>query len=699
MSIQDIRVGPNSIHSPEALKFMRMLAPDPHILEIMEKGLKLPFISEPSSYFEDNNKSCKENMSVARKKVYQWVEAGLVSEVQQRPFVCSPLTVSSRTDYLTGEKKFRPCLDLSRHINPLLVKTKIKLEDLSVSEKLLEVGDYQTSWDLTNCYFHVVIVPEDRKYLGFSIPDTEGKVRFYQFNVMIYGISVAAAVITSLTKPLLSHLHKRGIRATIYIDDGRIMASSSKEAWSHHNYAISTFESAGWNIQKAKTSISPAQKLYHQGFWCDSVAMKYSLSEVKLNHITEVLNTLTASEKWKLKDLSEAAGKCMAIRRALGPIIPIMLRSTFMILAENIDLEQNRPYDQIVKSQPRAVSDLLFLKKNLRFYNGQPIVPNGIGFCLNQSIQLGDVESAKKELNSTESLWVSDASTVKAVAYNVHNVGKEISIHEFSASERELSSSARELLAVSSALKRLKTEIKNAKITTIYWVTDSQVLVVWLQKGTKIAHAQDKIVEIFNLLHSIQARIIPIWSPRENNLIRLADELSKFNDTDDWGIEPAALRALETIFSEKFTCDMFANSTNRKVEKFFSKVAAPGSYGINCFMQDWSKEFSYVCPPVNLVIDVIRYIEAIPSRGVLVVPYWQRNPFWAVITTDGFHLNPVFSRFHEFYPRITTGKDYDSSAFKHGVRKRMLALLFNTQRRTESPLQDLCLLNKCGICS
>ena len=309
------------------------------------------------------------------------------------------------------------------------------------------------------------------------------------------------------------------------------------------------------------------------------------------------------------------------------------------------------------------------------------------------------MESAKKELNSSESLWVSDISTIKAVAYNVHNVGKEISIHEFSASERELSSSARELLAVSSALKRLKTEIKNAKITTIYWVTDSQVLVVWLQKGTKIAHAQDKIVEIFNLLHSIQARIIPIWSPRENNLIRLADELSKFNDTDDWGIEPAALRALESIFSEKFTCDMFANSTNRKVEKFFSKVAAPGSHGINCFMQDWSKEFSYVCPPVNLVIDVIRYIEAIPSRGVLVVPYWQRNPFWAVITSDGFHLNPIFSRFHEFYPRITTGKDYDSSAFKHGVRKRMLALLFNTQRSTETPLQDLCLLNKCGICS
>ena len=584
MNIQDLRVGPFSIHSPEALQYMRRLDPAPHVIEIMENGLTLPFTSEPSCYFEDNNMSCKNNMSVARKKVDQWVEAGLVSKLQQRPFVCSPLSVSSRTDYFTGEKKFRPCLDLSRHINPLLVKSKVKLEDLSVSEKLLQVGDFQTSWDLTNCYFHVVIVPEQRKYLGFSIPDAAGKPQYFHFNVMIYGISIAASVITSLTKPLLSHLHKRGIRATIFIDDGRIMASSAEEAWSQHKYALSTFEAAGWNIQKAKTSTSPSQRLYHQGFWCDSVSMKYSMSEFKLNHIVETLTTLLAAKKWKLKELSEIAGKSMAIKRAAGSIIPIMLRSTFLILAEHIDNNQYRPYDRTVEPQQRAASDLTFLKDNLKFYDGQPIVNNGIGYCLNQSIQLGDIESAKNELGSEESLFVSDASAVKAVAYNVHNVGREISVYDFSVSERELSSSARELLAVSSALKRLKTVIKNSGTTSIYWVTDSQVLVVWLQKGTKILYVQEKLVEIFKLLHSIQARIIPIWSPRENSLIKLADELSKFNDTDDWGVEPAAVRAMENIFSERFTCDLFANSTNNKVDKFYSKVAAPRSSGINCFM-------------------------------------------------------------------------------------------------------------------
>ena len=229
-------------------------------------------------------------------------------------------------------------------------------------------------------------------------------------------------------------------------------------------------------------------------------------------------------------------------------------------------------------------------------------------------------------------------------------------------------------------------------------MTDSQVLTVWLQKGTKILYAQERIVDIFKILHSIQAQIIPIWSPRESNLIRLADECSKFKDSDDWGIALPAVRVIEKIFSVKFTCDLFANSTNNKTEKFFSKVAAPRSQGINCFMQDWSRDFCYACPPVNLIIDVIRYIEKIPCKGVLVVPYWQRNPFWSIITTDGFHLNSIFTKFHEFYPKIVTGEALESSAFQHGSRKRMLALKFDTISDGETSLQDRCLLNKCGIC-
>ena len=233
----------------------------------------------------------------------------------------------------------------------------------------------------------------------------------------------------------------------------------------------------------------------------------------------------------------------------------------------------------------------------------------------------------------------------------------------------------------------------------MYWVTDSQVLAVWLQKGTKIVSIQEKISSLFRLLHGMRARIIPVWSPRTNTMIRMADEVSKFHDTDDWGLERGALKILEDIFRKKFTCDMFANGTNKEVTKFYLKVAAPGSHGINCFMHDWSTEFSYVCPPVNLVIDAVKYIEQIKCSGVLAVPYWQRFSFWPMITVDGIHLKPIFKRFHDFYPRIFTGPHQNSSAFIHGKRKRMLALLFDSNQEELPTLRERCLYNKCGICA
>ena len=124
------------------------------------------------------------------------------------------------------------------------------------------------------------------------------------------------------------------------------------------------------------------------------------------------------------------------------------------------------------------------------------------------------------------------------------------------------------------------------------------------------------------------------------------------------------------------------------MSKFYTKIAAPGTSGINCFMQDWSKDFSYVCPPVNLIIDVVRYVEKIPCRGVLLVPYWQRHSFWSVITIDGIHLKPIFTKFHEFYPKIVTGQELESSAFQSGVRRRMLAIKFDSKKKETSSIQS-----------
>ena len=77
--------------------------------------------------------------------------------------------------------KERLVLDLSRHVNTFIPDKHIKLDDLSVSEHLLDVNDYMASFDLKNQFFHVKLHPSMYKFCGFSCADEAGKVCFYQF--------------------------------------------------------------------------------------------------------------------------------------------------------------------------------------------------------------------------------------------------------------------------------------------------------------------------------------------------------------------------------------------------------------------------------------------------------------------------------------------------------------------------------------
>lgn len=111
-------------------------------------------------------------------------------------------------------------------------------------------GDYQTAIDLENCYFHIRVNESHQKYLGFKFkdPNTSQEV-FFVSKVMIYGVKVATAIVTRLTKALVMRLHSLGIKYSMYIDDGRVLSSSYKIAVQNHETVLDMFQNAGWNIQ------------------------------------------------------------------------------------------------------------------------------------------------------------------------------------------------------------------------------------------------------------------------------------------------------------------------------------------------------------------------------------------------------------------------------------------------------------------
>jgi hypothetical protein len=145
-----------SIHAEDSVKFTeRVLKAGSWQLGILKNGFMPEFISEPSSYKEQNNRSALNNPETVQKKIQEWVTQGHVTELAEQPYCCSPLSVAEKLDSDSGVVKKRVVLDMSRHVNKFLVKQHVQLDDLIISEPMRHRGEFAGVFDLENQYFHL----------------------------------------------------------------------------------------------------------------------------------------------------------------------------------------------------------------------------------------------------------------------------------------------------------------------------------------------------------------------------------------------------------------------------------------------------------------------------------------------------------------------------------------------------------------
>ena len=155
-----------SIHNPSSIKFSKcVLNAGVFSLNILKQGLKFNFTSMLPSNEEDNNKNSREILGAVREKVNDWLLSNSVEKVTLKPFCINPLNLVTKIDNVTGKIKHRPCIDMSRHLNPLMKEEKCKLEDLSIAEQLVDKNDFMCTLDLKNQFFHVQLNSDYKKYL------------------------------------------------------------------------------------------------------------------------------------------------------------------------------------------------------------------------------------------------------------------------------------------------------------------------------------------------------------------------------------------------------------------------------------------------------------------------------------------------------------------------------------------------------
>ena len=85
------------------------------------------------------------------------------------------------------------------------------------------------SFDLKLRYDHVDIFPDHCRYLAFSWDFGSGHTKYFQFTVLLFGLSSAPFIFTKLLKSLEAHWRVQGILIAIFFDHG-IGAGISLEA-------------------------------------------------------------------------------------------------------------------------------------------------------------------------------------------------------------------------------------------------------------------------------------------------------------------------------------------------------------------------------------------------------------------------------------------------------------------------------------
>ena len=185
----------------------------PTVVQILKDGYTLPFRTRPKFARSPTVISCYVNPhrnSYLLEALHQLIDKHTVELVQNQ----TSLGFFNRLFLVPKpNNKWRPILDLSK-LNLFLKTEKFKMETLETIRTSLQQGEWITSLDFKDAYFHIPIQEQSRKYLRFHV---QGQT--YQFKALPFGLSTAPMEFTVVAKEVKLMATHQGIRIHQYLDD------------------------------------------------------------------------------------------------------------------------------------------------------------------------------------------------------------------------------------------------------------------------------------------------------------------------------------------------------------------------------------------------------------------------------------------------------------------------------------------------
>ena len=575
------------------ISFWKTIGTPRFILDVIERGYKLPFDTLPESVHLRNNKSAETHAAFVDEAICELVNSGRVDLVSTAPYVVNPLSVSVQS----GGKK-RLILDL-RRVNKCLSKKKIKYEDWNIALAYFEQNAYMFSFDLKSGYHHIDIYADHQTYLGFSWRSLNSRsTSFYVFTVLPFGLSTAPHIFTKVVKPLEKHWRYMGICIAIFLDDGWSTNKSSDQCYFDAKSVRTDLISAGFVPNDEKSYWDPTQSLDWLGLTWNSREGTLSILPRRIKKVFDTIELIAIGSLFKIsaRQLASFVGQIISIGPVIGNLTRMMTRHCAMSIASA------PTWDDVFHLDDYCKREIYFWRDNLKNLNEK--------HCF--------------LYNKPSSFAYSDASDTGCGSLITMN--ETILCHKmWLPHEKAKSSTWRELAAIEFAIQSFKDVLKASHVK---WFTDNQAAAKITEVGSMHFDLHHIALRIFNLClrHGINLDIQ--WIPRDFN--SRADYLSRLIDVDDWEITDTLFAYLNNIWGP-YTVDCFANYYNCKLHRFFSRFWNPNTSGVDFFVQNLLNENCWAVPPVSLISRAFHYIWHQQATATIVVPFWPSANFWPVI--------------------------------------------------------------------
>ncbi|XP_032241702.1 uncharacterized protein LOC116620164 [Nematostella vectensis] len=326
---------------------------------MIERGYRLPFGMYPPRCFLNNNFSSLRNKDLVSKAIYELLSNQCIVEHDKAPYCVNPLTVAE------GEK-LRLVIEL-RHVNGYLVKQIFKYEDLRSLSQVIEEGNWFFTWDLKSGYHHVDIDEEHQQYLWFSWVFIDGTRRYFTFTVLPFGLSSACFCFTKFLRPLVKRWRSMGHVSFLYLDDGLGSQPDKLSAQVANTIQRRDLESSGLLCNMDKSHWVPMQAGEWLGFVIDTIAMKFSIPDKKVQKLKGFLDAALSDGYCSHRFLARIGGTVMSCALAVGPISRLLTREMYYTI------ESRSSWDSIVRLTPSLKEELRFWYTNIDCFIGYRI--------------------------------------------------------------------------------------------------------------------------------------------------------------------------------------------------------------------------------------------------------------------------------------------------------------------------------------